>query len=375
MALFFSGLFSVLTPLPLLFYAIKKKRGRPLQSHDMLRLLWGDLQPVLEVAFPSFIIVLLVYVAGLLPLSSFYKNYPHFSWVLSIPGMTLLGFFPGDFVILVGVVYFVFFLGVAFVLMHLFSKENVFEHDLPPDSTENRHFSPFIKKGMIHALPRHFSLILGGGTGIFFSAAIGFYGLLALFKGLSPVAWIRGYYAKILEEFLALNFKGGLTIDQLAFLKENFQAFVSTLTLFSPAFLFCFMTFVVVINLFFATWLFGPINNNFQEMRLNCWKIDFNWVWVVISGLFVVLLNAFFIRQPILYAFSANVLFVLVFIYFLQGMAVISYYMTKRSKGLLIKIAVYGLILLLFHSISLVVSGLGFFDSWFDFRGLSRKEL
>ncbi|MBU1194625.1 MAG: YybS family protein [Proteobacteria bacterium] len=98
--------------------------------------------------------------------------------------------------------------------------------------------------------------------------------------------------------------------------------------------------------------------------NLNHWKApDFLIVCVIAAGFLL------FLPIHALQIFSGNCLFVLMFIYFLQGISVVSFFFDKKSAPFVLRFFFYVFItiqpLLMF-----LVIGFGLFDNWFNFRKL-----
>ena len=98
----------------------------------------------------------------------------------------------------------------------------------------------------------------------------------------------------------------------------------------------------------------GPL---FQE-----WKLPDQMVWGVIAAGF-----ALFIPWQPLKIGAFNVLITLLPLYFLQGMAVIAMFLTRRKMPPFVRGMVYMLIIIL-NPLPLLVTAMGVFDLWVDFR-------
>lgn len=96
--------------------------------------------------------------------------------------------------------------------------------------------------------------------------------------------------------------------------------------------------------------------------RFPDWKLPEQMVWGVIAAGF-----ALVVPWPPLKIGALNVLIVLLPLYFLQGMAVIATFLSKRQMPPLIRWVVYLLIVIL-NPLPLLVTLLGVFDLWGDFR-------
>lgn len=95
----------------------------------------------------------------------------------------------------------------------------------------------------------------------------------------------------------------------------------------------------------------------FHDLRLPEWLIWF----LIVSG-FSLLID-FAIMQQI----AMNVLTVLLPLYFLQGVAIMTFFFRKKAFSTLSRVFGYVLILVI-NPLPLLVTAIGVFDMWFDFR-------
>lgn len=92
------------------------------------------------------------------------------------------------------------------------------------------------------------------------------------------------------------------------------------------------------------------------------WKVPEQLVWVLIlAGFLVAFVNGFF------GAFALNVLVILLPVYFLQGLAVIDYFFRRKAFSPIFRTLGY-LLVTLVNPLPMVVTGLGIFDLWANFR-------
>jgi uncharacterized protein YybS (DUF2232 family) len=66
-----------------------------------------------------------------------------------------------------------------------------------------------------------------------------------------------------------------------------------------------------------------------------------------------------------------NGLAVLTIVYFFQGMAIVAYFLQKKQVPRIARVVLYGLIALQ-QILMLAVAGVGFFDTWFNFRKIGK---
>lgn len=324
-ALYLSGFLVVLTPLPIL-YNLLRYPGKVIKS----------------IALPCFIILLLIYLLAVDPLYSFYQSYPGWAWLLPVPGMNLLSFISQASVTLFGLVYYLFFVVVALVLsMVLLGKAN----------------------------PLH---LIGKGTVIVFLFILVLYTLYSFSAGISPFDLLRQYFQLTIQEFIDLRQENPQSLEQIAFLKENLGSFVRYSVLLSPSVLFCSILAVMVLNLLIGRRLFSPYVKGLDSVKFSRWRVPFGIVWAVIACIGLTLTHRYLFEISFLFPIIINTLIVLTFTYFLQGLTIIVFYLDKKGVRPFFRIAIYCFILLLFQTLGIVIVSLGFFDSWFDFRKLTK---
>jgi uncharacterized protein YybS (DUF2232 family) len=101
---------------------------------------------------------------------------------------------------------------------------------------------------------------------------------------------------------------------------------------------------------------------------LNHWKAPEHLVWFAILTI-----GFLFIPIEIIKILGLNILIVLMLIYFFQGIAIVSFFFEKKEFPFFLKLFIYMLIVIQ-QILALLVIGIGFFDTWFDFRKLNLKQ-
>ncbi len=101
---------------------------------------------------------------------------------------------------------------------------------------------------------------------------------------------------------------------------------------------------------------------------LNHWKTPDYLVWLAILTLASVFLPFENIK-----IIGLNIFIVLLLIYFFQGIAIISFFFSKKKVPFFLRFFIYTLIIIQ-QLFAFIIIGLGFFDTWFDFRKLNLKQ-
>ena len=98
------------------------------------------------------------------------------------------------------------------------------------------------------------------------------------------------------------------------------------------------------------------------------WKVPEQLVWVLIASGFMVALGDGLVKT-----LALNLLVILLPIYFLQGLAVIDCFFRRKAFSPLFRAVGY-LLVTLVNPLPMVVTGLGIFDMWADFRKPKEPE-
>lgn len=98
------------------------------------------------------------------------------------------------------------------------------------------------------------------------------------------------------------------------------------------------------------------------------WRLPAGLIWVLIASGF-----AMFAPIEQLALLGRNLLAVLLPLYFLQGLAVVSSYLQRKAYPPAIKGLVYALLFIL-NPLPLIITGVGVFDLWIDFRRPRKKD-
>lgn len=104
----------------------------------------------------------------------------------------------------------------------------------------------------------------------------------------------------------------------------------------------------------------GITVQSIENLRL--WKAPF----ALVFGVIVCSMILFFVSGPIR-IIAINCLIVLMFVYFFQGIAIVSYFFQKKSAPIALRLFVYAMIAVQPLFLTLVI-GFGLFDTWANFR-------
>jgi len=227
------------------------------------------------------------------------------------------------------------------------------------------------------ALSELFRRKLGVGQTIFFATVLmlllGLGGLffLGLSKNMGPFEMMTNYLTEV-EGQLELAFRAyeeaGVLQEKAVELEADVRAVMDIISRIYPSLVIILTGFVAWLNVVIARPLFRMGNLEYPDfVPLDRWKTPDGLIWLMIASGF-----ALFLLSGVIKSVAANVLIVLMVIYFFHGLSIILFFLNKYHLPPWIKIGIYFLIMI--QQIFLVMLALaGIFDQWIDFRKIHRK--
>ncbi len=191
----------------------------------------------------------------------------------------------------------------------------------------------------------------------------------SLITGNDIVNLISEHIAMSLNEVINIYHDIGISQENIEIVEASFEKVQYILVSIMPAVFLCFVVSVSWITLLFARILFKKKKLFFPEFgKLNCWRAPDYCVWFVIGcGLI------FFLPDNGLKIVALNMILILMTVYFLQGIAIVSFYFEKRKVLRSVRYFLY-FILAVQQLATILVVFLGFIDIWVDFRKLKAEE-
>ncbi len=204
--------------------------------------------------------------------------------------------------------------------------------------------------------------------GVIFAAI----GVLVLYSNLSATGITRilsNYIAQNLEMSVALYRSMGAPEDFIQKFSTSLDQIQYGLIRIIPAMVTASFLLVTWSNLLMARPILKRRGLFFPDFGpLNLWKAPDSLVWVLIgSGGLLILPGS------ILKIIGLNCLLVLLMVYFFQGIAIVSFFFTKKHFPRPLRIFLYSLIAFQ-QIILLLIIGLGIFDMWLNFRKIKSPE-
>lgn len=196
--------------------------------------------------------------------------------------------------------------------------------------------------------------------------------VLMLYGNLSGIrlgVLVSDYIGKNLELTLRLYEDAGMTEQNVAVLSESMDALRHLLVRILPALATAFVLVAAWMTLLTVRTVMKRKGLGFPDFGpLNRWAAPEFLVWAVIASGVLLLLPMDTAKVAAL-----NALIVLVTVYFFQGIAIVSFYFETKGVPRALRVLVYGM-MAVWQMLALLVAGLGFFDTWADFRRLKRAS-
>lgn len=199
-------------------------------------------------------------------------------------------------------------------------------------------------------------VLVSGSLGILFYSNI---------KGIGIIDLITQYVAQNLELTLVLYEKMGMPEESIHLISSAREEIQYLLVRIIPGLILASTLFTAWINLLAARpFLIRKQVFPLEFGSLNTWKSPEQLVWGAIGCGILIAFGSKGIKMV-----GINGLIALMTIYFFQGMAIISYFFEKKKFPPMLRVFLYGMIVIQ-QFLLIVVVGLGFFDMWLNFRKL-----
>ena len=199
----------------------------------------------------------------------------------------------------------------------------------------------------------------------------GFFGLV-IYSNVSSMGifmLVSEYIAKNLELTLVLYESMGVSEESLIQLSNSLDQIQYILVRIVPAMVISTTLFIAWVNLLFAKSILTARGIFFPDFGpLNHWKAPDALIWLFIGCGSMLLLPGNNLKM-----LGLNGLLILLTVYFLQGIAVVSYYFEKKQFPRALRLFLYTLIALQ-QFVLLLIIGLGLFDIWLNFRKLKTNK-
>ncbi|MDD2364995.1 MAG: DUF2232 domain-containing protein [Desulfuromonadaceae bacterium] len=190
----------------------------------------------------------------------------------------------------------------------------------------------------------------------------------AFTTGLSIKKMISNEISSSFNQAVTLYEKGGITGEDLELLKSSMTTAAELLHRLYPSLIVSMLIVIAGCNLLLLKKSIAKTAPDIIIGEFSTFKCHDLTVWVLIATGITQLLPESQITYPAL-----NVLLVVLFVYFIQGMAVVSTLLSRHSISTFLRIMLYVLLIIQPYLLALI-AGIGLFDLWVDFRTPKTQE-
>jgi hypothetical protein len=185
--------------------------------------------------------------------------------------------------------------------------------------------------------------------------------------GVDVVTWLVNYFTSMLSEFAKVNAEAGIANPYIGMLADRSAEIALYIVKVMPAAAFAFVILTTMVNLVISRRIAAAKGKDSSAMDFSTFRLPDMFVWAVIASGALFFANAYSLHSTPLWIISVNGVVAALVLYFVQGLAVVSYGL-QRVRMPLIRLAAYVLIILFFQTISIAIVGLGVADVWVNFR-------
>ncbi|MBW2557751.1 MAG: DUF2232 domain-containing protein [Deltaproteobacteria bacterium] len=206
-------------------------------------------------------------------------------------------------------------------------------------------------------------------VGIFLTLSLIILLYLSLVSGKTPWGIIGVHMSAMVQENIDLYSRTDISTQYVELMKENSDQIARILTGLFPSLILVGAAFFIWLNILVGKWLFRKRGMWYPDLGdLSLWKALDKIVWlVVIAGVFILLPSEGF------RILGLNIIIILLFIYMLQGLAIINFFF--KRKNVPVPFRAFGYFLIFAQQFLIfIVAGLGLIDTWADFRKLGKRS-
>lgn len=184
------------------------------------------------------------------------------------------------------------------------------------------------------------------------------------------------YFQDLLDQMVKAPAKeGGEVQDQMAVLRLYGPKIIYYAVRLIPGMILAMTLFVSWLNVVVARRIFIKDAVFAKLGSLKNWQLPFGFVWALIFAAFLLVADLYLFKVNFLKLFALNSFILFGLIYFFQGLAILAFYSKRWALPPLLRLVFYLVFLLFFQPLSMILLGIGFFDSWFNFRKLTTKAV
>lgn len=205
---------------------------------------------------------------------------------------------------------------------------------------------------------------------LFIITAICFYFIYGGFAlSVNPWQLVEKYIAATIQANVKFYSQLPLNAEDINFIKDNEKNIIDGFTQIFPSLVIIASTLIIWANFLLGKQILGKAGITWPKFtELTRWKSPELIVWIfIISG------GLFFVPHKDINFFSLNIFLVTCFIYFLQGLAIVSFFFQNKNVPLFLRYLFYFFIAVQ-QMLMIPIVAVGLFDIWIDFRKYFQKD-
>lgn len=187
-------------------------------------------------------------------------------------------------------------------------------------------------------------------------------------SGLNLQQLITAEISSSLKQALDLYEKGGVKGEDLELMKRSMSTAADLLKRLYPALVTALFVGIAGCNLVLLKKTIAKTTVNINIGDFSTFRNPDLLVWILIAAGSALLLPISQVATPTL-----NILLVVTLLYFFQGMAVVSAFISKNSAATILRVILYALLIIQPYLL-ILIAGIGLFDLWVDFRTPKPQE-
>ncbi len=228
----------------------------------------------------------------------------------------------------------------------------------------------FVGIALSELLRKNFSIektiIYCSGALLSFGLAVIIY--VSLTSGETPWSVIFNHISEVVKDSIKMYSQSGVSAENAAFLTENTDLIIRIVSGLLPSIVIVGMIFLIWVNILEGRLLFKRMGMWYPSFGNLClWRTLDKTIWLVVAAGVLIIIPMETARIV-----GMNALIVTLFIYMLQGLAIMSFFFQEKNVPLFLRAFGYFLVFAQ-QFLLLIVAGVGMIDTWVDFRKIDRK--
>lgn len=205
---------------------------------------------------------------------------------------------------------------------------------------------------------------------LFIIGAVCFYfGYDAVVLGVHPWQLVKNFITETVQESVKFYSQMPLGTEDIQIIKDNEKDIIHVFIQIFPSMMIILSVFAIWANLLLGKNYLGRAGIVHPKLTtLTRWKVPdwIIWIFIIFGGLL-------FVSQKDINFISLNVFLVVCFLYFLQGLAIVSFMFQSKNVPFFLRYLFYFFIAVQ-QLLMIPIMAIGLFDIWVDFRKLIQKN-